>query len=323
MLASGTAQHDRPTMQTSKSPGARARGSPSPLAPSESKNMRAEQSKSIRAEDSNSIRVEERESTLAEERAYAFGSTFVLAPSFSLRLGREDSLLLRSVISHYGPAILIQSELQPRLPTGQFALDMAPLLSGDATRILTEDNAGGSSYISESLSLEVLHRAFGARLGRAEMELEYWPANGAITDFSVEIDGEEVGVSVTRALQPPGAAVPFSDDDAESLLRKKLRGINKSTETCINAAWSKQILHVWAASRRIASKVQAAYERFDEPELCANTVVLVTLCRGLCELFMERSRVERRRLRVPKGLKDERHLAVLADSDPCAANRRR
>lgn len=44
----------------------------------------------------------------------AYGSTFVLAPSFSLRLGAEDSLLLRAAIQHEGLAVLLQSELSGR-----------------------------------------------------------------------------------------------------------------------------------------------------------------------------------------------------------------
>ena len=44
----------------------------------------------------------------------AYGSTFVLAPSFSLRLGAEDSLLLRAAIQHDGLAVLLQSELSGR-----------------------------------------------------------------------------------------------------------------------------------------------------------------------------------------------------------------
>lgn len=251
-----------------------------------------------------------------ENLVHAFGSTFVLAPTFSLRIGAEDNLLLHSFARADGPAILLQTELQPRMPTREFHLDIAPSLSSGATRVLTEDNAGGSSYISEAMSVELLHRCFGAALCKTEMELEYWPSNGAITDFSVELAGGiELGVSVTRALQPPKAK-PFSEVDAEALLRKKLKGVIRSTETCVNGAWSKQLLHVWAQSAKIAARLRAAYERL-EPELVADTLVLVTLCRGMPELFNERAVVERQRLKLLKGRKDERHLAVLRESDPC------
>jgi len=205
--------------------------------------------------------------------------------------------------------------MQPRLPTGQFVLDMAPTLTDDAMRLLTEDNAGGSSSISEAMSFELLHRSFGAKLDKTEMELRYFPSNGAMTDFSVTLDSIELGISVTRALQPPNAPT-YSEADAELLLRKKLQGVLQSTRTCCNATWTKQLLHIWAQSTTIAEKLQLVYERL-EPELLGETVVLVTLCQGLPELFGERVRVERRRCRELKGIKDERHLAILAESDPC------
>lgn len=290
-----------------------------PLTPGAKERAREAKATAAALPNNNTDKSEEEED-VALSRLYAFGSTFVLAPSFSVRLGQEDCLLLRTEFAaREGPAMLLLSELQPRMPTGQFELDIAPRLSKDATRLLTEANAGGSSRISEAMSLEMLHRSFGAKLGKTEMELLYWPANGAITDFSIVLDGITLGVSVTRALQPPGAP-PYSEVEAECLLRKKLSGVIKSTETCCNADWTKQILHVWAASRRVANKLHRAFERL-EPELISNTLVLVTLCKGMPELFMERSRIERQRQRVLKGLKSEAHLAVLRESDPCATRK--
>jgi len=262
-------------------------------------------------------------SSAADNRArlYAFDNTFILAPSFSIRIGLEDFVLLHSFVASDGPAILLLSEFQPRLPTRQFHLDMAPTLGHDASRVLTEDNAGGSSYISEAMSLELLYRSFGAKLSKTELELNYWPSNGAITDFSITLGEVNLGVSVTRALRPP-TAPPFSEVDADCLLKKKLQGVIDSTKTCCNGRWTKQMLHIWAQSHQIAEKLKCAYENL-EPELIHDTVVLVTVCQGMPELFMEKSRVERRSLRVLKGLKDERHLAVLAESDPCAQQKLR
>lgn len=249
----------------------------------------------------------------------AFGSTFVLAPTFSLKLGKEDSLLLDAFVQHTGLAMLLQSELQPRHVTGRFRYDVAPGLCDDARRVLTEDNAGGTSSISEAMSMELLQRAFGASLHKTEMELVYFPSDSAITDFSISLPGGiEAGVSVTRALQPPNAP-RFSVGHAQGLLRKKLKGVLRSTEAVVNADFSKQILHIWAQSARIAQAVAEAYETL-EPELTADTVVLVTLCRGLPELFHERSAEGVARKERPlKGLKDERHLSVLRASDPCAS----
>ena len=54
--------------------------------------------------------------------------------------------------------------------------------------------------------------------------------------------------------------------------------------------------------------------------LVADTVVLVTVCSGLPELFTEKQRAPPPRApRAPKGQKDEQHLKVLRESDPAAS----
>jgi len=252
----------------------------------------------------------------------AYGCTFVLAPTFSLRLGKEDSLLMDAFVRQDGLAVLLQSEMQPRHATGTFRYDIAPGLCEDAQRILTEDNAGGSSSISEAMSLELLQRAFGAALHKTELELTYFPSDSAITDFSIVMPGGvQAGVSVTRALQPPNAP-QYGVDAAAGLLRKKLSGVLASTQAVVNADFRKQILHVWAESARIAEVLQQAYATL-EPQLTADTVVLITLCRGLPELFHERLAPGAvKRERPLKGLKDARHIAILLASDPCGGHAR-
>ena len=70
-------------------------------------------------------------------------------------------------------------------------------------------------------SFELLHRCFGARLLKTEMEVAYFPEGGSITDFTCEMFGTRLGVSVTRAMKFKGV---FELEDAEKLLRKKLNG---------------------------------------------------------------------------------------------------
>ena len=125
----------------------------------------------------------------------------------------------------------------------------------------------------------------------------------------------ELGVSVTRAFCGPHR--PFLAEDAERLLRKKLGGVLKSTATCCNADWRKQLLHVWVADEAAADVLYDAYARL-EPALVADTVVLVTRVAGLPELFSEKAAPpqSRTRTRALKGAKDEEHLRVLAESDP-------
>ena len=253
----------------------------------------------------------------------AFGCTFVLAPCFSLRMDREDSVLVSAFATSPGLAILLSSEIQPTARSSALLQAESALLCADAQRLLANDNAGGASRISEALSVEVLHRAFGARLRQLEMEIRYWPPSGtSITDFSVELcDGVCVGVSVTRALGPPG--VPFGMEAAAQLLRKKLKGVLSSTDAACGE-WDKQILHVWARSASDADAIERAYALLD-PALLADTVVLVTVCEAeaLKILFEEKattaanaSGAGTRRVREPKGAKDEEHLRILRESDP-------
>uniref|UniRef100_A0A7S0JGV7 Uncharacterized protein n=1 Tax=Calcidiscus leptoporus TaxID=127549 RepID=A0A7S0JGV7_9EUKA len=238
----------------------------------------------------------------------AFGYTFVLAPGFSIRLDSEHSVLLRSFVREQGLAVVIDSELQPRWSAWSRLL---PCLSADAQRVFHNANAGGASHISEALSMEVLHRAFGARLGLTELELIYWPTNGAITDFSIELEGTELGVSVTRAF---GYGAELSVAQAEGLLCKKLSGVLASTATSCHG-WKKQLLHIWCRAQADVEILRLAYTRL-APALVADTVVLVTLCTNLPELYTERGDKACRQPRACKGLKDDEHLRILAESDP-------
>merc|ERR1712159_921237 len=101
----------------------------------------------------------------------------------------EDACLMRAFVRHHGLAILVRGECQPTSRSAELVSANVALLGEDATRVLCEANAGGASRISEALSVEVLARAFGARLLKLEMEIVYWPSHGSITDFLVELDG--------------------------------------------------------------------------------------------------------------------------------------
>jgi len=252
----------------------------------------------------------------ADDREHigAFGCTFVLAPSFSLKLGTDwEPLAVYSILRTEGFGVFIMSELQAHARVGlNFWTDMAPLLGASAHKVLNAENAGGASRISEAMSAEVLERAFGAVVTRTELELRYWPSGGPITDFSIALGDEcvQLGVSVTRALHA---------ETAEALLRKKLGGVVESTRTCCNGGFRKQVLHVWTRTRKLARALRQAYMACDAA-LVADTVVLVTVCSGLSELFTEKQRAPPSRTpRAPKGQKDEQHLKVLHESDPVVA----
>ncbi|XP_071806755.1 AAC-rich mRNA clone AAC4 protein-like [Asterias amurensis] len=145
-------------------------------------------------------------------------------------------------------------------------------LSECAVRILTVPNAGGNSVESEVLSFELLHRCFGARLLKTEMEVAYFPEGGSITDFTCEMFGTRLGVSVTRAMKFKGV---FELEDADKLLRKKLNGIVTSSRNTLEH-WSKQILHIWATNHNVAAQIARSYSTMPR-HLTSNTVVLVTV----------------------------------------------
>lgn len=267
----------------------------------------------------------------ASNQAKAYGCTFVLAPSLSIKMSSEDHLLLVSAAPHPGLALLLRSEVQPsaRLvelilaeasksapcPAVDALLGSEALLGADANRLLAVPNAGGASRVSEALSIEILSAAFGSRLLQTECEIAYWPAHSAMTDYSISwADGTTLGVSVTRAMGAPG--VPYSVDAAECLLRKKLNGVLRSTEAACGQ-WQKQILHVWAPSSSAASAIEVAYSKI-ETWIAMDTVVLISVCENLTELFEEKCTKVAKSAKTVKGVKDAEHLRLLADSEPKA-----
>ena len=147
--------------------------------------------------------------------------------------------------------------------------ELQPHLCDDAQRMLNEANAGGSSERSEALAIDCLRTMFAARLRKTEMELVY-TAGSKITDFSAELCGHVVGVSVTRAMRFRGA---LTKSDAATLLRKKLAGIVQSSANCANEQWTKQVLFCFCESEAAADTLQTAW-RECAVELRANTVVL-------------------------------------------------
>lgn len=279
-----------------------------------------QQCTAVTAPDTTACTVGENKATVVSNQDVstlgAYGCTFILAPAWSLRMGTEDNVLMSAFVSH-DCALLLRSEMQPRRLYQDWQLDVKPSLCADAFRVLEEENAGGSSLISESMSMELLARAFGAKLLKTEMQLRYFPTNSAMTDFSIEFDGVVLGVSVTRAISHP--ATPLTLENAVRLLEKKLSGVLRSTATCYNAGWNKQILHIWARSPRVVRVLEQAYASL-APELIANTLCLVTLCNGLPELFTEKATARPPQLPKLKGAKDEQHTQVLQQSDPTRKN---
>jgi hypothetical protein len=155
-------------------------------------------------------------------------------------------------------------------------------LSPGGQRLFDTPNAGGSSYESETMSYEVLRYCEGAQLGKTETEIGYGPpadgGSSSITDLLVSIDGDRVGVSVTRAYVPP--PMVLSDAQAQALIEKKLAGINASSERVLPAdRWVKQVLHVFTANADAAQAVARVWPNISAA-LRADTIVLVTQTTG-------------------------------------------
>lgn len=161
---------------------------------------------------------------------------------------------------------VVFTELKQLKPVSQMSL------SKGAKRMSTCPNAGGSSEKSEILSFELLRRCFGADLQKTEMEVQYFPEGGSITDYTCMMFSTKVGVSVTRAMKYQG---DFTVEDAQRLLNKKLSGVLRSSKNTMEK-WSKQILHVWATSVAVSVLIAEAYNLIPK-DLKSNTVVLVTV----------------------------------------------
>lgn len=198
------------------------------------------------------------EDPLLEDAQMYVGENFIVkhGNTFNLR---------RKVCSQNHSGVVF-TELRQLKPVSKMSL------SNGAKRMRTCPNAGGSSEKSEILSFELLQKCFGADLEKTEMEVQYFPEGGAITDYTCKMFSTKLGVSVTRAMKYYG---DFTVEDAERLLNKKLSGVLKSTKNTMER-WSKQILHVWAASLAVSVLIAEAYNQIPK-DLRSNTVVLVTV----------------------------------------------
>lgn len=152
------------------------------------------------------------------------------------------------------------------------------LLTEGGQVIAATPNAGGSSGLSEVFAFEQLARCEEASLLKTETQITY-DTPGKITDILVEIAGHKIGVSVTRAVAFP-FGTPYSLDDANDLMTKKLTDIQASTMN-VSAAdkWDKQILAVMAYDAQHADVVQQAIDAMSA-SITGDTIVIVTQTDG-------------------------------------------
>ena len=151
----------------------------------------------------------------------------------------------------------------------------------DVQKLLTTDNAGGSSIISEALSFYLVRDLFlffgyDVALDRTEMEIEYVPGS-KITDYSIIVNKSTIiGCSVVRFFNYRDLNHIIDDSEIYRLLSKKLNGINESTMNVINQPWKKQILHIITPNNALRRRISKAITKL-KPELISNTVIFITV----------------------------------------------
>lgn len=175
------------------------------------------------------------------------------------------------------------SYLEVRLDFGMDQFDdpaERPRLTAGAQTILATPNAGGSSVMSEAFAMEVLALCEGASLVKTETMIVYDPPTSKKTDILVNVDGSQLGVSVTRAMSwPLDAGYPVSQ--AASLLNGKLSDILVSSANVVAPDdWVKQALVVLAWGDVQRDSIRTAWGQLDAG-VRADTILYVVVTDGL------------------------------------------
>jgi hypothetical protein len=153
-----------------------------------------------------------------------------------------------------------------------------PLLTPGGQTLIATPNAGGSSWYSEVFAYEEIARCEMASLLKTETQITY-DVTGKITDMLITLDGEKIGVSVTRAQTYP-LGTPYQLSAAQTLLTKKLEDI-KTSSANVSAAdrWRKQVLAVLAWDAAAADVMEQAWTGLDA-SVKADTIVVLTTTDG-------------------------------------------
>lgn len=175
------------------------------------------------------------------------------------------------------------SYIEVRLDFGMDQFDdpaERPRLTPGAQTILATPNAGGSSVVSEAFAMEVLALCEGASLVKTETEIVYDPPTSKKTDILVNVDGSQLGVSVTRAVSfPRDGGYPVSQ--AFSLLDGKLSDILVSSQNVVAPDnWVKQALVVMAWGDLQRDSIRTAWGQLDAG-VRADTILYVVVTDGL------------------------------------------
>jgi hypothetical protein len=153
------------------------------------------------------------------------------------------------------------------------------LLSVGGQEIVADGNLNPGSLYSETFAFEVLYRCEIASLLATEAEIIYDDPDGKKTDLLTEIDGRNIGVSVTRAFHWPPED-PYTIDEGVDLLTDKLGDILISADNAADENdWERSILHVIAYDEQYADAIVQAHERLDA-QAQAQIILIVTATSG-------------------------------------------
>jgi hypothetical protein len=156
-----------------------------------------------------------------------------------------------------------------------------PRLTPGAQTILMEGTAGGSSGISEAFAMEVLTLCEGASFVASETTVVYMPTTSKKTDIVVEMDGNQWGVSVVRAVLFPADAGYPVNAQTTGIIEGKLDDILISTMNVQPPhGWRKQVLAVLAYEQMHADSVRQIWNSLDAMTR-ADTVMYVIVTDGL------------------------------------------
>jgi hypothetical protein len=141
-------------------------------------------------------------------------------------------------------------------------------------------NAGGSSNISEALSMQYMHNRFGANKFILECEVDYW-IEYKMCDYIMRVNNTRIGVSVTRAITYP-FTTSFTFEHAKILLDKKIYGLIVAQHSVNNRhSFSHSILHIWCYTLSSALYIKQAYQMMIDKDIdntFDNMHIICTVC---------------------------------------------
>ena len=155
-------------------------------------------------------------------------------------------------------------------------------LSDSAIGSICNGNAGGNSILSEAYSIDLFRVYFNARDFIYETDISYWFLTASMVDYITVINGQRVGVSVTRAFNYMDQ-FNYTEAMAYKLLNKKLYGLLMA-RNAVNAEqrYIHSVLHVWVPNQHVAGVIQRVFDKIDIYKLgmdvYGNVIVYISIC---------------------------------------------